>query len=310
MPGRPPRNKQSLPSLFPDIFYQQNAQSLGEAELVIADLTEPDYKTGFLISQALNKNIPVLGLYADELGELKEIDGFDENFYSRSFNKENIRSVLRHFLRSLKTKRTKRGKFVVFEGIGGCGKSTQFDLIQKYLKKKKIIYKVISFPRYKSSFHGQTVRKYLNGEFGEAEEISPYLSSLPYALDRLMAKKEMVDWLSGGCLLLADRYTGSNMAYQSAYFSEKEKKKFVDWLEEIEYNVHLLPKEDLVIYLDIALEKSLELRRKRKSGDTDILEDNKDFFEKVLENYRWLVDQFDHWVKVDCLDSQGKLLSR
>src|SRR3989344_6477126 len=107
----------------------------------------------------------------------------------------------------------KKGKLIVFEGIDGSGKSLQLKLLKKYLDLHRIPNKVIDFPRYKKSFHGETVARYLQGEFGSINDTNPYLVSLAYALDRASAKEEMNKWLSEGQVVLADRYATSNMAH-------------------------------------------------------------------------------------------------
>jgi dTMP kinase len=145
----------------------------------------------------------------------------------------------------------KKGKLVVFEGIDGSGKTTQLDLLTEYLKERSIPFETIDFPRYWDSFHGKTVARYLKGDFGEVDSVSPYLISLAYSLDRATAKREMNVWLREGKIVLANRYATSNMAHQAAKLPEKKRKEFLDWLYELEYRVNKIPKEDLVIYLHV-----------------------------------------------------------
>ena len=61
-PGRPPQTSPP-PPLFPQLFYQEEEKFLEKADLVIADLTKSDFKTGFLVSKALGLQKPVLGLF-------------------------------------------------------------------------------------------------------------------------------------------------------------------------------------------------------------------------------------------------------
>ena len=75
---------------------------------------------------------------------------------------------------------------IVIEGNDGSGKATQTNLLVKRLKKEGFSCKKISFPQYRkgSSFF---IRKYLKGEFGNVDEVSPYIASIFYTLDRYEA---------------------------------------------------------------------------------------------------------------------------
>ncbi len=323
MPGRPPKKKEDLPSLFPQLFYEKNAQNLENAEVVIADLTDPDFKIGFLVSKALSKNIPVFGLYWREQGEngkidQKKIDAWKEEglFYFDWFNKANVRSVLRSFIKYLKKRHRQWGKMIVIDGTDGSGKTTQAKLLKDYLAQGDKPVKYIEFPRYYSSFHGEMVGRYLKGEFGSLDEVNPYLASLIFSLDRLTAKKELDDWLTGGCYVVANRYTTSNMAFQTARLPKGKQNEFLNWLLNMEYKVHKLPKEDIVIVLYVPVEIGQQLVDKKgsrgyvKGKKRDIHEEDLEFLKKVENKYLELIEKFDHWVKIDCVDEKGKLLTK
>lgn len=324
MPGRPPDKKQSIPFLFPQLFYNKNTQVLEKADLVIADLTAPDFKSGFLISKALSLNIPVIGLSWREQGEkinqnnqgrLEEWRQEDLFFFDW-FNKGNIKSVLRDFIKFIKKRQRQWGKLIVIDGSDGSGKTTQAKLLVEHLEKGDKPVKYIEFPRYYSSFHGEMVGRYLKGDFGGLQEVNPYLASLIFSLDRLTAKKELDDWLTGGCYVVANRYTTSNMTFQTARLPKKDQEDFLNWLIEMEYKVHKLPKEDIVIILHIPVEIGQQLVDKKgvreyvKGKKRDIHEDNLDFLKKVEQKYLKLIERFDHWFKIDCLDKKGNLLTK
>ena len=76
----------------------------------------------------------------------------------------------------------KRGRLIVFEGADGSGKTTQAKLLFKHLKKQKIPTEYISFPIYESTW-GKLVRRYLDGEFGDVGDVSPYLACVFYAAE-------------------------------------------------------------------------------------------------------------------------------
>ncbi|MEX0621436.1 MAG: thymidylate kinase [Candidatus Woykebacteria bacterium] len=202
--------------------------------------------------------------------------------------------------------KSKKGKLIVFEGIDGSGKTTQLDLLTEYLRSKDIPFETIDFPRYWDSFHGKTVARYLKGDFGDVDAVSPYLISLAYSLDRATAKREMNAWLREGKIVLANRYATSNMAHQAAKLPEKKRKEFLDWLQELEYRVNKIPKEDLVIYLHVPVGIARQLLIGR--GKRDIHEKKFEFLTQSEVMYKKLSRRFKHWVKIDCLDKKSGIL--
>lgn len=316
-PGRPPKNKTSKLNLFPQVFYRREVLSLQKADLIIADLTEPDFKTGFLISRSLALNKPVLGLFQQEISREK-LGGWknDQRLFVESFNKDNVRFVLRHFLSFIKRLGKRNGKLVVIDGTDGSGKATQSKLLIDFLKKRGERVKFIDFPRYYSSFHGKLVGRYLKGEFGQLDQVDPHLASLTYALDRLMAREALDDWLRKGNIVVANRYTSANMAHQAGRVEKKKRTEFLNWLTEMEYKVHKLPKEDLVIFLHVPFEVGQKLVDKKEvrgyvaGKKRDIHEASQRHLREAEEMYLSLTKKFKHWIRIDCLDKNGKILSR
>ncbi len=312
-PGRPPKKKTFRLSLFPQLFYQNEVQLLKKTDLAIADLSDPDFKTGFLVSKALASQKPVLGLFWQSIAKEKMAKWKSEELlYVECFDKENIRSVLRHFLKFIRQQRKLRGKLIVIDGTDGSGKATQAKLLVNYLKKKDCRVKYIDFPRYYSSFHGGMVGRYLKGEFGGLSEVNPYLASLTYALDRLTAKEELEDWLRAGNIVVANRYTSSNMAHQTGRIKKSKRKEFLNWLLDMEYKVHKLPKEDIVIFLHLPARVGQKLvDKKEKRGyisKRDLHEASLGHLKKAENMYLELTEKFKHWVKIDCLDNKGNIL--
>ena len=201
-----------------------------------------------------------------------------------------------------------QGKLVVFEGIDGSGKTTQLKLLVDYLKSNSIPYETIDFPRYRDSFHGKTISRYLKGEFGDTDSVSPYLISLAYSLDRVTAKREMNKWLKEGKIIVANRYATSNMAHQAAKLPPKKREDFLKWEYELEYRVNKIPKENLVIYLHVPITIAQELLIKR--GNRDTHEKKIEFLTTSQSMYQKLSQKYSHWVKVDGVDKNGVLLPK
>jgi len=313
LPGRPPK-KIKFPTLFPYLTYEGEAELLAKADVVVADLTQTDFKIGFLVSQSLSQGKPVLGLFWQTIDK-KGLEEWNKNdlFYIDSFDKNNILLVLRRFFKFAKTRKQLRGKLIVIEGSDGSGKAVQSKLLGEYFQKSGWRTKYIDFPRYYSSFHGGMVGRYLKGEFGGLSEVNPYLASLTYALDRLTAKDDLEEWLKNGNLVVANRYTSSNLAHQTARVAPEKKEEFLNWLIEMEYKVHKLPKEDIVIFLHLPAEIGMGLVEKKGKRDyiggrnRDIQEADLQHLKETEKMYLELAERFPHWVKIDCVDKEGKI---
>ena len=203
-----------------------------------------------------------------------------------------------------------RGRIIDFEGIDGSGKSTQAKLLASYLAKNRKKFSFYKFPQYQATFHGKTISKFLRGEFGLIGDVSPYLISLAYALDRVSAKEAIFDDLNDGKIAVCDRYAPSNKAHQAAKLPPASRARFIRWLDELDYKVNKMPREDYVILLDIPVEVSLQLLKKA-SRKKDIHEADGPYLEETRRVYLRLAKaDRGHWLVVDCVDEEGRLKSR
>ncbi|MEX2028302.1 MAG: thymidylate kinase [Candidatus Curtissbacteria bacterium] len=198
-----------------------------------------------------------------------------------------------------------KGRLVVFEGTDGSGKTTQAELLLKYLRKNKIPNAYISFPRYEESMWGKMVRRFLNGEFGKIGEVDPYFASMLYAGDRASAAPKIRRWLSEGKVVVCNRYVGSNIGHMAAKFRKADdRQKYTDWLENLEYKENGIPKEDVVVLLQVPPIVSRRLMKDRK---LDIHEKDQKYQEEVYWAYDFVAGLKKHWIKVDCTGG-GKIL--
>lgn len=209
----------------------------------------------------------------------------------------------------------KKGYFIVIDGANGSGKATQSKLLVDLLKKKKIPVLYFDFPRYYSSFFGKIFGRYLTGEFGTLETVSPYLASILTAQDRNLAKDSMYAFLERKIgLLVANRYVSSNLALQGANLKhEKEQNAFFKWIDELEYKVNGIPKEDLLIYLHVPISyadrliKRKEARKYINGKSHDIHEINQTYLKRAEKIYLSLAKKRG-WTVIKCIE-KGKLLS-
>ena len=103
----------------------------------------------------------------------------------------------------------KCGKLFVIEGLDGCGKSTQLEMLKASADSN---IRFISFPNYNSA-SGEIIKDYLSGKFCEENgRTGAYTAGSFYAIDRYISYK--TDWekdYKAGKTIIAARYTSSNV---------------------------------------------------------------------------------------------------
>ena len=163
-----------------------------------------------------------------------------------------------------------KGFIISIEGTDGAGKHTQQQLLLKKLKELGHAVFDQSFPNYESE-SSAPVKMYLNGEFGkDASSLDAYQASSLYAVDRMCTYKKTIEpHYENGEIVLFDRYVQSNFIHQCSKIDDPEEKlEFIKWEEDFEYNLLGLPKPDLIFFIEMPVEKSLELARARAEYKT------------------------------------------
>lgn len=291
-----------------DIFLREK-KAIDESDCIVAEVTTPSSGVGGEIVYALTHDKPVLALFYKEAtdGLSPMITGNpSEHLYLEHYDEDSLSVVLHQYIDEVLIQQSRRGKLIVIDGGDGSGKTTQSELLSTYLTTKGVKVKSFDFPRYYSSFHGKVVGRFLAGEFGGVNDVSPYLASLAYALDRAAAKPEMDAWLSHGGTIVCNRYATSNMAHQGARLPEVKRKEFLEWIDELEYKVHKIPREDIVIYLHVPWKIGMELTKKKGfraylGGKKDILEADETHREASEAMYLSLVKKRKNWVVIECV---------
>lgn len=159
------------------------------------------------------------------------------------------------------------GILIDIEGADGSGKATQAKLLAETLERAGKTIKTISFPRYYESRSGKLIGELLAGKHGDFMTIPPYVSALPYAMDRASAKDEVRAALDSGAVVICDRYTSSNLAHQSAKLPKDEQPALVDFIEGLEYEELKIPKPDIVFYLSVPTDISSDLITKKDARE-------------------------------------------
>ncbi len=177
------------------------------------------------------------------------------------------------------------GKFIVFEGLDGAGKSTQAGLLADSLRKAGKEVFLTQEPG--GSAPGELVRRRLTGEW----ECHPDCLQLLFAADRAdHLAKEILPALARGENVISDRYFLSSLAYGAVDSDMK-------WLAQV--NARFLA-PDLTIYLDVP--PSVCARRIAANGKSMELFEKIDILEKVAHNYQMALRMFENNMRIIVVD--------
>jgi len=209
-------------------------------------------------------------------------------------------------------------KLFVIEGVDGAGKSTQIKLLKDYFLKKGYNCEYLHFPRTEAPYFGELIARFLRGEFGSLNEVDPYIVAMIYAGDRKDASEIIGKWLKEGKIVLLDRYTYSNIAYQCAKLPEvSAQENLLRWILSLEFEHFAIPRPDLNIFLDVPFEftekKLLNTRlgsdRSYLNGSRDIHEESLGFQKKVRDIYLKVAKTDSRLEVVNCSNIKGEMLS-
>ncbi len=195
------------------------------------------------------------------------------------------------------------GKLIVFEGVDGSGKSTQYSRLCRRLRQEGREFRSLVFPQYAEP-SSALIRMYLAGEFGDKPtDVNAYAASAFFAVDRYASyKKDWGSYYEQGGLIITDRYTTSNAVHQASKLPEKEREAYLRWLFDFEYDKLGLPSPDLVIFCDVDLSVSLEHLRRREmetSTHADIHERDEDYLAASIEAARQAAELCS-WRRLNC----------
>lgn len=196
-------------------------------------------------------------------------------------------------------------RIIAFEGIDGSGKGTQSRLLADSFKDAGQNVSLISFPRYSATRFGRAIGDFLNGRYGELDNVSPWLASMLYAGDRFESRSLLEEAVDTRDVVILDRYVASNIAHQGARVEPAQRGEIIDWIEGIEYEVFGLPKADQVVLLDVPVNVSQDLISRKAPRDytdaaADLQESNVPYLAAVREVYAEL-SQRKNWRVVNCV---------
>ena len=195
------------------------------------------------------------------------------------------------------------GRLIVLEGIDGSGKGTQLRLLCRALESEGVPFRTLDFPRY-GNRSCALAEAYLQGAFGSRPgDVNAYTAATFFAVDRAASfLEDWGDWWRSGGLLVANRYTTSNVIHQGSKLPEGEREAFFRWLYDFEFSKLGLQKPDIVLYLDVPLEIA-EAQRRRREAETNTSADIHEADRSYLASCRACglhAAELLGWRRVDC----------
>jgi dTMP kinase len=171
----------------------------------------------------------------------------------------------------------KKGIFIVFEGLDGCGKSIQIAMLRDWLKKKRI--NAIATKEPTANITGNILKLALR-----MEKLSPVTDTLLFAADRAEHIDKVIrENLKKGKVIIQERYVYANLAYQTAQgVSERFVKNVNDFAV----------RPDLVFLLDLPAEMALQRNWNVLYFTPGKFEKSIQFNDKVRKKYLELAKKF------------------
>lgn len=190
---------------------------------------------------------------------------------------------------------------IAIEGIDGVGKHTQSEMLIQYLK-DNFTQRVIlqSFPSDQTDY-STLIRKYLR-----TSRSDPYEMAMLFMLDR----RRVIQQLDDADVLVFDRYSGSNIIYQTSRVDKENQKIFNTFMGIIESAYFGNPTPDITFFLDMDPFLSSELMLSRYGNDPsklDKYEANMSYQIKCRKSGLEYAATNPSWHIITCYDTSGIL---
>ena len=196
-----------------------------------------------------------------------------------------------------------KGKFIVFEGIDGSGKTTQINKLSKWLiETAKIPEKnqLVITREPGGTNLGKSIRSLLL-DTSEGKSPDSITELLLYAADRSQHVNEIIrPTLNKGDWVISDRFCGSTLAYQG--YGRKLDIKLIKDLETIATQ-GISP--DITFLLDIPVEESIKRRINRK--DDRMEKEGREFLLNVSLGFQALSEN-RKWKKISAINSKENIM--
>ena len=188
-------------------------------------------------------------------------------------------------------------KFITFEGIDGCGKSTQARLLLEYMNNSGVETILVREPG--GTNISESIREILlhstSSQMGDRTE-----SLLMTASRAQLTQEVIVPNMDKGKFVIADRYSDSTLAYQGG-----GRNLDIEWLIELNNYATFTLLPDITFFVDIRPEEAL----RRLDSDKDRIEgEGIEFQTRVRKTYQILAEKFnDRYVIIDGYAEKGDI---
>ena len=185
-------------------------------------------------------------------------------------------------------------KFITFEGIDGCGKSTQARLLLEYMNKSGVETILVREPG--GTNISESIREILlhssSGQMGDRTE-----SLLMTASRAQLTQEVIIPNMDQGKFVIADRYSDSTLAYQGG-----GRNLDIEWLIELNNYATFTLLPDITFFVDIRSEETL---RRLDSNKDRIEGEGIEFQARVRKTYHKLAERFNNRYVI--LDGYGEI---
>ncbi|NHZ85106.1 MAG: dTMP kinase [Planctomycetia bacterium] len=180
-----------------------------------------------------------------------------------------------------------KSKFITFEGIDGCGKSTQVKMLVEKLEQLNM--DVITIREPGGTRISESIRDILL--YRDTHELDERTESLLMTASRAQLTKERIlPALNNGTWVIADRYADSTLAYQGG-----GRKVDVEWLEKLNKFATFDTVPDLTFFIDISPNEGI---RRQKTKQDRIEQAGIDFQSRTREQYLKLAEKYSNRIIV------------
>ena len=184
-----------------------------------------------------------------------------------------------------------RGRFIVFEGIDGSGKTTQARLLAKRLEENGK--KVVMTAEPTDLPTGRALREALGGKVKKSECEMAVLFVEDRIAHNIAPDSGIEALLEAGAWVICDRYYYSTLAYQGQSTDYA-------WVKSMNLDCPQIRKPDLCIYVDLLPEQSLE--RIRKGRESVEIYENIETLSRVREQFLSVINDLKQTENIRVID--------